>query len=505
MRRTYSCLIALADGAGHDRVTARALAKQWVGHAYGGWPEHTPELWHPVTGVKVQWRLLRDPEGSDEAFELVWTRPHRLDSTLLDRTTVQITTRAGLGRIVVMEQLESADPKVREAPVERIRRPDLVPDLVASIACVDGGWPMSATAVHLTAERAVEFDAFVRGDRLLPVVLIAADAAGRVQADVRGIVDELAGIAHVVVAPTVAVVAAVNNELGAGRGAPTGGIRLLWPSWRSVDPPARHTQWHAEDVAGPDGPRPRVAEALAQAVIGAATLRVEADPLVPHLARKQSAEQRTVRREELETLRHAVAADQAAAEDLISEYQSELTRADERAYELAVELEREHETRVRAVDAYLRLATQVPTSGDAPVVRSLAEAVRLAKSTLPHLVFLPEAERAAKNWQFDRADLVFADFRRLDAVAADWAANALRVDFGTACREIGLDWARDVGDDAKRKSDEYVRTYQGKPIVLGPHFRQWGQPPVRVYCYLDEANRRVIVGHVGRHLSDRTT
>ena len=34
----------------------------------------------------------------------------------LGRTTVQITTRAGFGRILVLEQLESADPKVRDAP-----------------------------------------------------------------------------------------------------------------------------------------------------------------------------------------------------------------------------------------------------------------------------------------------------------------------------------------------------------------------------------------------------
>ena len=41
--------------------------------------------------------------------------------------------------------------------------------------------------------------------------------------------------------------------------------------------------------------------------------------------------------------------------------------------------------------------------------------------------------------------------------------------------------------------------------MLGPHFRRDGRQLVRVYCFLDEAQRRVVVGHVGRHLSDRTT
>ena len=65
--------------------------------------------------------------------------------------------------------------------------------------------------------------------------------------------------------------------------------------------------------------------------------------------------------------------------------------------------------------------------------------------------------------------------------------------------------ARDVGDDAKRRSADYQRTYQGRPVMLGPHFRRGGRQLLRVYCYLDETARRVVVGHVGGHLADRTT
>ena len=505
MRRTYSCLLELADADGRDPLKARALAKKWIGAVYAGWPEHAEETFHPAPGVTVRWTLVRDSETGDEAFELVWTRRHPKDPTLWDLTTVQITTRSGFGRVLVVEQLESADPKVREAPIERVRRPDLVPDLVREIVFVDGGWPMSAAAVNLSVDRAVEFDAFVRGDRLLPVVLIAADAASRVRADVPGIADELVGIAHVVVAPTVAVVDAVNDELGSSRGAPTGGIRLLWPSWRSSDPPARHPQLRAEEVAGPDGPRPRVAESLAQIVIGAATLRIESDPLVARLARQQGMEQRTERREELEALRHAVAADQAEAEDLINEYQSELTRADDRAFGLEEELERANAARARAEEAYLWAATRGPGAPEGLLVRTLADAVGIAQATLSNLVFLPDAERSARRYQFARPDLVLEDFRRLDKVAAGWAGNSLRVDFKTACREIGLDWASDVGDDARHKSSDYLAIYEGRPITLGPHFRRGRQNPVRVYCYLDEANRRVVVGDVRQHLPDRTT
>ena len=48
-------------------------------------------------------------------------------------------------------------------------------------------------------------------------------------------------------------------------------------------------------------------------------------------------------------------------------------------------------------------------------------ALARAKARLDRLVILPEAERSARTWAYDRADLAWADLVRLDSVAADWA------------------------------------------------------------------------------------
>lgn len=505
MRRIYACLLELADPASAAPRVARALTKRWVGRSYGGWPEHAPELWQPGPGVTVRWRLLEPTDGPDEAFELVWTRPHAGDPTLWRRATVQITTTAADGRVLVMEQLESADPKVRTAPPARFRPPDLVGELVREVACVDGGWRVEPAVQRIDASRAADLDAFVRGDRRLPVVLAAPGDDDVVRADVARFAADLAGLAHVVVLAGVDAVRAFDGELGAGRGAPPGGVRLLWPAWRSSDSPAQHPSWRAEEVVGPDGPRGRIAEVLVELVVEAATLRVEGDPLVERLARRQELLDQHERRRELTGLRAAVADDRAAAEELIAEYQAELTRSDEQVYALEQSLERERELRERFEQGYLTLAT-----GDVePPVgtgETLADVVRRAKTTRPHLVVLPEAERSAAEWRFDRTDLLDADLARLDSVAADWAAGRLRSDFASAARERGLDWVRDVSATAKQKfAEDYLRTYRGRPVLLGPHLRRDGRQIVRVYCYLDEAERRVVVGHVGRHLRDRTT
>jgi hypothetical protein len=287
-------------------------------------------------------------------------------------------------------------------------------------------------------------------------------------------------------------------------------VRLLWPSWRSSDGPAQHPAWRAEEVAGPGGPRPRVAEVLAELVFAAATLRLDGDPLVEQLSRTQETHDLHERRAELESLRAAVADDRAAAEELIAEYQSELTRADEQVSLLEQDLERERELRERFEQAYLTVATGDATAVTRPVESAsngtLGDVVQRAKASRHHLVFLPEAERSAAQWRYDRSDLVEADLERLDAVAAAWAAGRLHADFATVCRERGLDWVRDVSATAKQKfAEDYLREYRGKPIMLGPHLRRDGRQLVRVYCYLDEEEHRVVVGHVGRHLRDRTT
>jgi hypothetical protein len=505
VRRIYACLLELADASGRDPLAARAVTKRWVGAHHGGWPTDAVDHWEPTRDSRVQWRTV-EHDGA-VAFELTWTRPHDRDRTLWRRTLVQIvTTSTADGHVVVAERLESHDPKVRGHPAEDPSSPELVRELVEAVRCVDGGWAVRAAPHRADASRAMELDAFVRGGRRLPVVLVAADRAGRSAADAGGFAEALAGLAHVVVLVDDAAVRAVAGELGVTRAVEPGGVRLLWPDWRSADPPARHPHWRAEEVVGPDGPRPRVLAALRDSVVDAATLRIDDDSFVARLARADSARELGARRAELARRQQAALDDRAAAHELVDEYQRELTLADDEVFRLEAALEREHELRLRAEHAYLHLATRRDGDvGAEPELRTLADAVRLAKTRLEHLVILPEAERSARTWSYDRADLAWADLVRLDSVAADWAADRLPSDFAVEARARGLDWARDVSEPARQKFPaDYQRRYDGRVVQLGPHIRRSGRQLLRIYCYLDAARRVVVVGHVGGHLGDRT-
>ena len=67
VRRTYACLLELADPAGRDPLTARALTKRWVGAEYGGWPTDVTDHWDPAPQVRVGWRVVE--HHGDVAFE----------------------------------------------------------------------------------------------------------------------------------------------------------------------------------------------------------------------------------------------------------------------------------------------------------------------------------------------------------------------------------------------------------------------------------------------------
>ena len=184
--------------------------------------------------------------------------------------------------------------------------------------------------------------------------------------------------------------------------------------------------------------------------------------------------------------------DRAAAHELVDEYQRELRRADDEVFRLEESLEREHELRVRAENAYLQLATRPADSPTAhQEVRTLTDAVRLAKARLPHLVVLPEAERSARGRgtttaPISRGPTSFASMRSRPI----GPRMRCKGDFSAEARRRGLDWARDVSEDARQKfAADYQRRYDGHTIMLGPHIRRAGRQILRIYCYLDAAHR----------------
>jgi len=143
-------------------------------------------------------------------------------------------------------------------------------------------------------------------------------------------------------------------------------------------------------------------------------------------------------------------------------------------------------------------------------LRTVRAAVESARARSQHLVFLDEALRSADASPFVRPQGLYEALLILDRVAADYRRDELGAGFEAAFGKAGLTgFASDIFEAAKnRYGSDYTVRYGDRQVQLGPHLRFGHGPPdscARIYWYVDQDQRLLVVGHVGRHLRDGTS
>lgn len=134
--------------------------------------------------------------------------------------------------------------------------------------------------------------------------------------------------------------------------------------------------------------------------------------------------------------------------------------------------------------------------------RNVTAAIGQAK-TYPSVEILPTAHRSASASTFRRPlDVVIA----LNELVAAVEAGALSAPGGLpqALATSSFRYASGVSSTA-RQSGHYHRTYGGRTITLGPHLKLGAgssEHCLRIYWYVDNAEKKVLIGHIGDHLPD---
>jgi hypothetical protein len=213
---------------------------------------------------------------------------------------------------------------------------------------------------------------------------------------------------------------------------------------------------------------------------------------------------------EAEALRDRLASAEANAESLGATLDSAMAELDAREEELAAVRRALHVTGSGEEEE----GSADETPAGLPEPSSVAEAVSLAASSCPHLVFAPRAFESAEDSPFGRPALILENLQRLDALAALY----LEGDIGERLSDVAfrhrLAWRGGVSDTTRqRHAADYTVSLDGRQFPLGPHVRigsgKGAGDVARIYLSLHpgdaETPRAVIVGHVGRHLPDSTT
>jgi hypothetical protein len=142
---------------------------------------------------------------------------------------------------------------------------------------------------------------------------------------------------------------------------------------------------------------------------------------------------------------------------------------------------------------------------DAKQWNNTAQVVLMAKQSFAMLDFHPEVESRLGKAQYPPAtnQRIFGSLLELNNLAARLRRGDIEPHlFNTYCAEK-FNFAPSVSDNAINKfGQDYTIVWNGAPVQLGPHIRC---NEARIYFYMDVKQRRIVIGHVGEHLRDKST
>ena len=142
---------------------------------------------------------------------------------------------------------------------------------------------------------------------------------------------------------------------------------------------------------------------------------------------------------------------------------------------------------------------------DAKQWNNTAQVVLMAKQSFTMLDFHPDVESRLGKAQYPPAtnQRIFGSLLELNNLAARLRRGDIEPNlFNTYCTEK-FNFAPSVSDNAINKfGQDYTIVWNGIPVQLGPHIRC---NEARIYFYMDVKQRRIVIGHVGEHLRDKST
>lgn len=492
---------------GAKRIIA-AWAQERVGIDIADWSDGT-DLTGPTT---ARWATIAGDLG--RLSRLVVTQPDS-SSPWTWQTTVWIGRDEAGAWIRLRIGLEPRDEGVVIDPSVSVGAPRFLNSLADQYEVevddrpIEQFWTVSPT----DARRYVDF--LESPTRHLPVVAVTRPGGGIPAVGPQALARRLSGIAHVVAVEPPATYD-VSDLITPTRSVFGGAIRLYWPGFNRGSHPYRHPLFMYPGQRG--GIEAFVDDICAR--LGQAAGSAFGPPALEGILRREAAartaaEAQARREAQQAAVRDAQGGLTAEEFEAFSKELDELAEAkrvaDERIVELELEVEEEREANAAQRKAWAALGHEqvgetVGADADDLIPTTVREAVEIAASCCPDLVFTQSAYESANESLYSSPEQVLADLRVLQEVAHRWATDSMAGDFRTEFESRPVTFRSGVSQTALSTYEaDYAITYKAQKVMLSPHLRRGvGAPPtiLRIYWFKDDENRKLVVGHVGRKLRD---
>jgi hypothetical protein len=441
---------------------------------------------------------IRRHQADGVAIELEWTFPG--DQGLIWRNLVraaQIDDRCAVEHRV---ELSSAEYLVSPAGYS-VGAPTVVRVLCQQDVLV-GEMRVRATVYPLQADGLDQFiDLLEAKQRRLPIVLLSPVANGEPgDLDSRALADHLAGVAIVTEADTPDTTRALTERIGR-LGCYDGGARIYWPGFRTDDNLLRHPLLLGSRIAllGPE----RACRALERSIFSVAAFRFTPDTRISGIIERSEAVTRAERAQAVVGQGDATW-EQYALE--ISE-QLDVTRSE-------LDVLRAENENLRANQNVLFAFSEPTDDEEVEQVSSprepasVSEAVKFATVDCPRLLFLDSSQASASDSPFRRPSEIYEALSTMNKVADVWARNQGGGDLRQMLKDAGLGKrvSNFISQTTRGKwAEEYTFHYDGEDRLFEWHVTLGAggaDTCSSIHFYPDAANGKLVIGHVGRHLTN---
>lgn len=339
-------------------------------------------------------------------------------------------------------------------------------------------------------------------DRRLPVVFLTPYVSDEpCLIDGAWLAQRLAGVAVVACAIGTTTTRELERHLGRQLNCFDGGVRIYWPGFDLSSSPTRHPLFLASRIEWFGAQN--IQNQIQRTIFAVTSFRY-----VPHAATELCLEASVAAAREAR--RTAAKGDEEKAWEFAFELDRQLVEARARVAELAAENETLKGSQPLVFDPSPAAFEEAEgDSDDAPT--SVSDAVQSAKEKFGSLVFLESAERSAASSPYLGTTKIYKALEALNEVA--------QLAYPEAGGVRSLNWAQELRQrcSMKRYSDhvsdttlgkyrsDYEFTYEGQKVLFEPHITL-GSGAINtcasIHFLRDNKNRKVVIGHVGKHLTN---
>lgn len=504
-RLIYGCRFDVPDSIGTNQVVAEY--SNWIQGHYRlrrGIQDFRFDLMDEAESVSlppghsIVVDRLATPDSSARIVRLQWTHPADSDPGLQWRNDVRVGDFNGQCSVEHQISISSTDYRMMATGLN-FGSPGVIRRLCSRNAVMVGDMSVKATPYPLGSSDVGTFLELLNSpNRRLPIVFVAPYTNGESnQLDTSAIAQSLAGVGIVVDVRDPDATWEIADAIGRTWSCFNGGARTYWAGFNEKQDPLRHSLYVCSRIERFGAQA--IARSIQESIFAVAAFRFVQDP------RMNEAVREVHHAERIQRVEAQKGASSAEWETYALELDEKLTAANDTIAELQAEIDNLRDNQqVYLSSRALGNVDDVSDSEAEEKPKSVEDAVIRAKATCANLIFLDSASKAARKSPFQRPEEVLDALRDLNQIAVtdgDIVAQLKARGWGRSRMHIST-------TTRTRDGEEYEFEYDGRRQLFEPHITLGSGSPnscASIHFIADTRSRKIVIGHVGKHLTNTKT